>query len=59
MGRADAVSIEPAVAIVTAAKPIAILRITVLIPFSEHPQPLGIKPDASHRVAAVRHSRAE
>jgi hypothetical protein len=30
---ADALNVEPAVAIVAAAKPIAIMRITVLTPF--------------------------
>jgi hypothetical protein len=42
-GRADAVSAEPAVAIVRAAKPIAILFIMMLIHCSEHPSLSEIK----------------
>jgi hypothetical protein len=45
---AEALNVEPAVAITAATKPIAIFRIMVLTPSHEHPQPLGIKPNSSH-----------
>jgi hypothetical protein len=46
-GRAGAVRVEPAVAIVRAAKPLAILRIMMSIVFDLSAQPLRIKPHNS------------